>query len=375
MRRKLIVLVLIAASCDRPRPQASKHSAELSRLDDPVLLSTLEIVEDASCSDRAQIERRVEAAKRLRALVAQGGAELVREAIQRMAEETAEERKRAMLLLSLASELGPGSLQPLLRSPDPMVRLYPILRGGQMATVGTLADPAFLLPAEEADPLREVATDILTRLLPAKEPAVPDAQQEYCEDWRREIRPRLERFWEQIPKEDRLWLDLDRDGTPECIAIARDVAKTSWYHDFRFIAVLRRDSKRRWAVAGFSRLGENEHVDEVVTGDFNGDAMPEVAVRATTIGGWTWTRLIIVGASAPEGATSPTLCGSTGGEFRVLLPSAGESTPLFLGIQDHAPNSSGKAVASCGVIAREVQVFRWSGSKLEGVGEVYLPRP
>ncbi|MCK6460467.1 MAG: hypothetical protein L6Q95_11300, partial [Planctomycetes bacterium] len=316
---------------------------------------------DPAHQEEEHVEARGRARNELAAIVARGGSPFVREALRRMQDRDPGTRRRAQLLLALVEDVPPELLEDLRASADPLVFAYPDLREPRRVP-DTKGDGGALGDA----PLLDVAEDVRRRLWPDPEPAEGVWTDEALPEWPN-VRDQLRSWWRQVPAEDRFLLADD-----ELLVVAREVVKTWFRHDWRFVMLLKR-REGRWRVAGFYRPDkENEVVRRVLIADLDGDGRREAAVWTTVIAPWTWGRLVVVGSGAPDGVVTDSVYGGAG-DIRLVPPRRpGERTRF--GVSDvYLPSRTGQWGYLAGVIARECDLLEWTGTGFASLGRTYLP--
>ena len=222
-------------------------------------------------------------------IVRASGPVVVAAAVRAILRDDASDRKRAQLLLTCFDSL-PRHAYVALEGSEGIIPWAFSMLSRRLASDFLLdpEDQAFVRELEgEEDPLKILAADLGSRLcIPESE--LESLKEDFVEDYTREYLPRLAELWEHVGWFERFFIDLDGDGVEEFVVASNDLWDTFWVHEFRFIALLRRESRSSpWSVARFELLCEREEILETVVGDFDRDGTREVLVRSHMPGGGT----------------------------------------------------------------------------------------
>ncbi|MBX3469134.1 MAG: VCBS repeat-containing protein [Planctomycetes bacterium] len=146
----------------------------------------------------------------------------------------------------------------------------------------------------EARRALEEAGPALTALLTPHPETLADADPEFSNYLRDHLLPRILAPWTAVSDDEVFAVDLDGDGRDELVVVAtwRD---TFFFHDLRFVAILRPDARGRHRVMTFQRL--RSIIDRYGLLDVDGDGTPEVVVwHRAQQGPLPWQVAVLSGA-------------------------------------------------------------------------------
>jgi len=264
------------------------------------------------------------------------------------------------------------------RSPDLSVWSYAQLWLGR-GTDGLLPEvreSAGVWPSDapfDADPVRTVAKAIRDKLV-RSEKELAKSKPEFVADYRNECLPRLAHIWEHIPEKERLWVDFEGDGSYEMVVAADSLwPNTFWFHAFRFVAVIARDTDtRNWRLISFDRLGDGERITDTLVRDLDRDGLPEVVVRSQGLGMNSGTGFARVYSKSNLDKPVKTTSGEL--SFEVLVLERSPEAPVVLVTSDYYLRHSGCTVVEmAGVLGLKKQLHVWRKGRLRKIGEAYVP--